>query len=79
MMSQNVTEQDKSHHNVLNTLGKHDENGNMNRGNLSNSSIDMFVVLSQINIKVPLSELLRIPEHQDKAISWLESTDLKVN
>ena len=75
---QNVTEPDKSHHNPLNTLGKHDEKGNVNKDNLSDSSIDMFTILSQINIKVPLFELLRIPEHQDKAIAWLGSTDVKV-
>ena len=32
--SQNVIEQDKSHHNALDTLGKHDEKGNVNNDNL---------------------------------------------
>ena len=51
----------------------------MSRDNLSDSSIDMFTILSQINIKVPLSKLLRISEHRERAVAWLEDTDLKVN
>ena len=34
--------------------------------------IDMISMLSQINIKVPLSELFRIEEHKHIALSWLE-------
>ena len=39
------------------------------------SSIDMFVVLSQVTIKVPLSKLMRIPKHRDKAIDWVGGVD----
>lgn len=35
------------------------------------STIDMMSVLSQITIKVPLSRLLRILEHKNKAIAWV--------
>ena len=38
----------------------------------------MTTVLSQITVKVPLSELLRIPEHRNKALAWLGGTDIKV-
>ena len=44
----------------------------------SDSSIDMFYVLSQITIKIPLFELLRILEHRDKAIAWVGGVDEKV-
>ena len=44
----------------------------------SNSSIDMLFVLSQLIVKVPLSELLRIPEHRKKAIAWVGGVDEKV-
>ena len=42
------------------------------------SSIDMLSVLSQVTFKVPLSELLRIPEHRDKAIAWVGGVDKKM-
>lgn len=35
--------------------------------------IDMLSILSQITVKVPLSELLRIPEHKEKAIAWVDN------
>lgn len=41
----------------------------MNADSLSSSPIDMLSMLSQITVKVPLSELLRIPEHKEKALS----------
>ena len=44
----------------------------------SDSSIDMTTVLSQITIKVPLSKLLRILEHLNKAIAWLGDIDTKI-
>ena len=33
--------------------------------------IDMISMLSQITIKVPLSNFFRIEEHKSKALSWL--------
>ena len=39
------------------------------------SSIDMLTMLSQVIVKVPLSKLLRIPEHRDKAIAWVGGMD----
>ena len=33
--------------------------------------IDMISMLSQITINVPLSELFKIEEHKNKALSWL--------
>ena len=63
----------------MDTLGRHDEKGNVNGDNPSDSSIDMLVVLCQITIKVPLSKLLRILEHWDKAIAWLGITNVKVS
>ena len=33
--------------------------------------VDMIAMLSQITVKVPLSELFRIEEHKNKALSWL--------
>ena len=44
----------------------------------SDSSIDMLSILSQVIVKVLLSELLRIPEHRDKAIAWVGGTDKKM-
>ena len=37
--------------------------------------IDMIAMLSQITMKVPLYELLRIEEHKSKALSWLGGID----
>ena len=31
----------------------------------------MFTMLSQMNVKVPLSEIFRIKEHKSKAIEWI--------
>ena len=44
----------------------------------SDPSIDMLSVLSQITVKVPLSKLLRIPKHRDKAIAWVGGVDEKM-
>ena len=44
----------------------------------SKSSIDMLSILSQVTIKVPFSELLRISEHRDKAIAWVGGVDKKM-
>ena len=33
--------------------------------------IDMFSILSQMTIKVPLSQMFRIKEHKSKAIEWI--------
>ena len=33
--------------------------------------IDMFTMLSQMTIKVPLSEMFRIKEHKSKATEWI--------
>ena len=33
--------------------------------------IDMFTMLSQMTIKVPLLEIFRIKEHKSKAIEWI--------
>ena len=43
-----------------------------------NSSIDMLFVLSQVIVKVPLSELLRKPKHRDKAIAWVGGVDKEI-
>lgn len=39
----------------------------------------MLSLLSQITIKVALSQLLRIPEHKRKTIAWEKGVDNKVN
>ena len=44
----------------------------------SDYSIDMLYVLSQVTVKVPLSKLLRILEHRDKAIAWVGGVDKKM-
>ena len=74
-----ITKNDKNHQSAMNILDKYDEKRNMIIDNPSNSSIDMLIVLSHITVKVPLSELLRIPEHQNKAIAWLGNTDIRVS
>lgn len=33
----------------------------------------MLSVLSQITIKVPFYELLRIPKHKDRGLAWMDS------
>ena len=53
---------DKNHQNALNILDKQDEKRNVTNDNTFDSSIDMLVVLSQITVKVPLSDLLRTLE-----------------
>lgn len=39
---------------------------------ISYDPVDMVSILSQISVKVPLSEMFRIEEHKRKAFSWLE-------
>lgn len=51
----------------------------MSIDNYSVPPIDMLSLLSQITVKVPLSELLRTPEHKRKAIAWEKGVDKKVN
>ena len=45
-VSQNASEQEKGHHNVLNVLGKNDDKRNVNNDHSFDSSIDMFTILS---------------------------------
>ena len=33
--------------------------------------VDIFTMLSQMTVKVPLSEMFRIKEHKSKAIEWI--------
>ena len=73
-----ITTNDKNHQSAMNILDKHHEKRNMIIDGPSDSSIDMLTILSQITIKVSLSKLLRIPEHQNKAIAWLGSIDIRV-
>ena len=49
---------------------KHKEVKGMS-ADLPSAPVDMLQVLSQITVKVPLSELLRIPEHKEKTFSWV--------
>ena len=54
---------------------KHKEVKGMSIDNPTISPIDMLLVLSQIVVKVPLLELLRIPKHKSKAIAWAKGVD----
>lgn len=67
----------KNHQGAINILDKQHEKKGMMIDDPFDSFIDMTNVLSQIIVKVPLSELLRIPEHRTKAIAWLRDTDIK--
>ena len=68
----------KGHQPTENVVDKHKEKRGMTVNIPPDSSIDMFAVLSQVTIKVPLSELLRISEHRDKAIAWVGGVDKEV-
>ena len=74
-VSKVITINDKNHQSVVNILDKYHEKRNMIIDNPLDYSIDMLTILSQIIVKVPLSELLRIPKHQNKAIAWLGNTN----
>ena len=39
--------------------------------NITYDPIDIVSMLSQITVKVPLSEMFRIEEHKRRALSWL--------
>ena len=78
-MSKVLTTNDKNHQGVVSIFDKHKEKKGMIIDVPSDSSIDILVVLSQITVKVPLAELLRIPEHQNKAIAWVGGVNEKVN
>lgn len=78
-VSKIITKHDKNHQNALKFLDKQDEKRNVTNDDPLGSSIDMLAILSHITVKVPLSELLRILEHQNKAIAWLRNTDIRVS
>ena len=75
MSKAHLENDNKVHQLVENVVDKHKEK----KGTVVNvsldSSIDMLFVLSQVTVKVPLSELLRIPEHRNKAIAWVGGMD----
>lgn len=54
--------------NIASLFHKQNEIKGMSIDNPTVSPIDMLLVLSQITVKVPLSEFLRISEHKTKAI-----------
>ena len=39
--------------------------------------IDMFSFLSQMTIKVPLSEMFKIEEHKNRALAWIKGVGKK--
>lgn len=64
---------EKKTHNTTSTIKKKKEVKFMNCEKIPNSPIDMLSMLLQITIKVPLSELLRIPEHKVEVMAWVVS------
>ena len=77
-VSKTLTTSDRSHQTVTIVVDRHKEKRGMVVDVPSDSSIDMIFVLSQVIVKVPLFELLRIPECRDKIIAWIGGVDKKM-
>ena len=41
--------------------------------------IDMFTMISQMIVKVPLSKMFRIEEHKNKALEWINGVGQYAN
>lgn len=50
----------------------------MNLNTLPCTSMDMYAILSEMTVKVPLSELFKIEEHTNRAMAWIIKVGLKV-
>lgn len=49
----------------------------MNLNTFPCTSMDMYAILSQMTVKVPLSELFKIAEHKNGAMAWINEVGLK--
>ena len=77
-VSRALVSSDRSHQTVAIVVDRHKEKKGMVVDVPFDSSIDMISILSQVTVKVPLSELLRIPKHRDKSIAWVGGVDKKM-
>ena len=55
------------------------ENKGINLDLQLSAPVDMFTMLSQMTVKVPLSEIFRIQEHKSKALEWINGVGQYTN
>lgn len=61
------------------TVKVEDKDGTMIKDDMGNHTyvpIDMTKLISQITVKVPLLEMMRIKEHKVKALDWVNGVPL---